>query len=215
MPGNGGPLALDYSRDDQPSGDPGRANRSGWNCRVHVEFEGNAAVDWYIPEGTPLVATMDGTATLSVITTSNAFDWYGVDREPYLGDPDRSRAPLSPFPGPGGGKGVYIELANDGFVVEYAHLDIARTLEVVPVDAYLAGFSAGTDYPARFAPMRGFREATPVARWQVRRGDVIGYSGDSGYSEAPHLHYTIRRPGGPLLCPTAEDGFADGGWLFR
>jgi hypothetical protein len=63
--------------------------------------------------------------------------------------------------------------------------------------------------------MRGYLDATAVARWPVRRGEVIGYSGDSGYSEGPHLHYTVRRTDGELLCPTTEDGFGDGGWLFR
>jgi murein DD-endopeptidase MepM/ murein hydrolase activator NlpD len=211
-----GPDALSYTRDDQPSEDAERANRSGWDCRTHVEYEGRPAVDWYIPSGTPVVATMDGTATLYVITTTNAFDYYGVDREPYIGDPDRSRAPLSPFPGPGGGKGVFVEVAGDAFVAEYAHLDIAPTVARVPAGAFLPGYSAGFDFAAAFAPMRSYLDATPVARWAVRRGDVIGVSGDSGYSEAPHLHYTVRRAGSAaLLCPTSEAGFPDSGWLLR
>jgi hypothetical protein len=41
-----GPAALAYSRDDQPSDDPERANRSGWNARTHLEYEGQPAVDW-------------------------------------------------------------------------------------------------------------------------------------------------------------------------
>ncbi len=49
----------------------------------------------------------------------------------------------------------------------------------------------------------------------VRKGEVIGYSGDSGYSEAPHLHYTVAYAGaGNLLCPTDEPGFNDRGWLL-
>jgi hypothetical protein len=210
-----GLTALEHSRDGQPSEDPHLANRGGWNCRVHVEYEGIAAVDWYIPVGTPLLATMDGTATLYLITTSNAFDFYGVSREPYIGDPDRARAPLSPFPGPGGGKGVYVELTNAVYGLEYAHLDIASTLALVPEGAFSGGYSRGTDYEAEFGAMRGYLDATRIASWQVRRGDVVGYSGDSGYSEAPHLHYTLREHGGPLLCATEEPGFADGGWLFR
>lgn len=64
--------------------------------------------------------------------------------------------------------------------------------------------------------LRDFRVATPVARWEVRAGDAIGASGDSGYSEAPHVHYAIRRKGAAMaLCPTAEGGFEDAGWLFR
>ena len=59
------------------------------------------------------------------------------------------------------------------------------------------------------------RVATTLAVWDVRAGDIIGMSGDSGYSEGPHLHYTINRIGEPLRCPTTEAGFTDGGWLFR
>jgi hypothetical protein len=45
---------------------------------------------------------------------------------------------------------------------------------------------------------------------------VIGYTGDAGYSEAPHLHYVItERASGRSLCPTEESGFDDGGWLTR
>jgi murein DD-endopeptidase MepM/ murein hydrolase activator NlpD len=210
----GGPRAGDYSRDDQPAGDPERANRSGWNCRVHQEYEGQPAVDWYVPPGTPVVSTMDGTARLFVVTTSNPFDLYGVNREPYLGHPDRSRAPLSPFPGPGGGKGVFVQVENAQFVTEYAHLD-AATFSVVPLSAFIDGYGPGGGSGDEFRPLRGLQTFTEVARWEVRAGDVVGLSGDTGYSEAPHLHYTVRRAGGPLLCPTTEAGFPDNGWLFR
>ena len=55
-----------------------------------------------------------------------------------------------------------------------------------------------------------------IATWQVRRGDVVGFTGDAGYSEAPHLHYAItRRSDGAALCATGEAGFADNGWLLR
>lgn len=211
-----GPEAEAFTRYDQPSDDPERANRSGWNCRVHVEYEGQPAVDWYIPVGTPIVATMDGTATLHVITVTNAFDHYGVDREPYLGNPDRTRATLWPFPGPSGGKGVFVRIENAEFVTDYAHLDLAQTVPVLPLEAFLAGYGPDSDYATLFAPVRDFRASTPIAQWTVKRGDLVGLSGDSGYSEAPHLHYTVRRAGSPsLLCPTGEAGFEDGGWLVK
>jgi hypothetical protein len=157
---------------------------------------------------------MDGTAHLYVITASNPFDVYEVSREPYIGNPDRSRAPLSPFPGPGGGKGIFVRIENAGFVTEYAHLD-PTTFSVVPAAAYLPGYSSATDYGRVFGALRDFQTFDEVASWPVSAGDVIGLSGDTGYSEAPHLHYTVRRAGGPLLCPTSEGGFADSGWLFR
>jgi murein DD-endopeptidase MepM/ murein hydrolase activator NlpD len=211
-----GPEALSYSRDDQPAGDPGRANGAGWDCRVHVEYEGQPAVDLYVPVGTPIRATMDGTATLNVVTVTNAFDYYGVAREPFLGNPDRLRAAVSPFPGVGGGKGVFVTVENDDFVTDYGHLDPARTFGGVSAEAFLPGYSSGSDFASMFAPLRDFRVFTPVARWAVKREEVIGYSGDSGYSEAPHLHYAIRRAGeSSLLCPTNEAGFEDGGWLLR
>ena len=211
-----GPEAQEFSRYDQPSDDPELANRSGWNCRVHVEYEGQPAVDWYIPVGTPVMATMDGTATLYAITVTNAFDYYGVDREPYIGNPDRTRASVSPFPGPSGGKGVFVRVENAEFSTDYAHLDLAQSLSVVPVETFLPNYTPDSDYAAVFAPMLAFNAATPIAQWPVRRGDLIGLSGDSGYSEAPHLHYTIRRAGDPLLlCPTEETGFADGAWLMK
>lgn len=210
-----GPTAFAYSRDDQPSADAVRANRCGWNARVHLEYEGEPAVDWYVPIGTPILATMDGAATLLVNTVSNPFDVYGAAREPYIGNPDRARAPLSPFPGPGGGQGVFVRVENAAFRSDYAHLDPDRTASVVPAAAWLPGFSAAS-FPAAFRPLRDFRLATAVARWPVCRGDVVGLSGDTGYSEAPHLHYAIRLAGSErALCPTAEPGFDNAGWLFR
>ena len=211
----GGATALEYSRDLQPSADPVAANSMGWNCRVHVEYEGVPAVDWYIPTGTPIYATSDGRATLYIVSLPNAFDYYGVDREPYLGNPDRSRAPLSSFPGPGGGKGVYVEVVNDAFTMEYAHLELDPTLQVLPADAYLESFSAAYAYESIFGVMRPFNQSTAIATWPVNAGDLIGYSGDSGYSEAAHLHYTVRRTAGSPLCPTSEPGFSDANWLFR
>lgn len=211
-----GPPAFEYTRDSQPSGDPDEANRSGWNCDVHVEYEGRPAVDWYIPAGTPIFATMEGTATLFAVTVVNAFDWYGVDREPYLGNPDRSRASIRPFPRLSGGLGVYVEIDSGQFLTVSAHLDLAQTAGALPPGVFYAGYSARSDYNSMFGAIPASRAGTPVAQWQVRRGDLIGYSGDAGYSEAPHLHYTIQRAGSDrLLCPTSESGFQDGGWLLK
>ncbi len=211
-----GSTALAYSRDDQPSDDPERANACGWNARVHVEYEGQPAVDWYVPIGTPVLATMDGEATLLINTVANPFDVYGVSREAFLGNPDRSQAGPGMFPGPGGGQGVFVRIENERYRTDSAHFETEPTVSYVPDGAWLDGYDAGSDFAGMFAELRDFRVATAVARWQVRAGDVVGAVGDTGYSEAPHLHYAIRPAGSAAaLCPTTEAGFANGGWLFR
>ena len=217
-----GPTLLDYSSRQQAADDPAQANESGWDCRVHVEYENAPAVDWYVQPGEPVRATMDGVATLTINTTVNAFDHYGVSREPYIGNPDRARAPVAPFPGPGGGMGVYVSVANDAFRTDYGHFDLAPTIAGVPDGApdgpsgFAAGYTRATDYASAFAAPRSAGIGDTIATWPVRRGDVIGFTGDTGYSEAPHLHYQITRlSDGARLCPTSEPGFDDAGWLFR
>lgn len=213
--GSDGPTAYGYALNDQRSDDPQAANRSGWNCRTHVEYEGIAAVDFYIPVGTPVYSTTAGTATLYARSVRNDFDRYDVAREPYLGNPDRANAPYSPFPGPSAGLGVHVVVEGDEFVTEYGHLDLGLTAELVPTSAFFGSLSATSDWELLFGDLQRGNPATLVASWPVRRGDIVGFSGDAGYSEAPHLHYTIQREGGELLCPTEETAFADGGWLFR
>jgi hypothetical protein len=210
-----GAIAYNYAHDDQPSGDPERANRSGWNCDTHYEYESAPAEDFYIPDGTPIIATMDGTATLNIISTENDFDRYGVSREPYIGNPDRRRAPYSPFPGPSAGLGVYVHIENTDYVTEYGHLDVDKTVAIVPETAFVSGYSRATNYRQVFGGVPEPRLITQVAQWYVHAGDVIGMSGDAGYSEGPHLHYTVAHLGGPLRCPTNEAGYTDGGWLLR
>ncbi len=212
-----GPDTLAYSRDSQPSSDPDVANRSGWNCRVHVDYEGQPAVDWYIPPVSPVYATMNGAATLYAVTMANGFDYYGISREPYLGNPDRSQASVSPFPGASGGLGVYVEIDSGEFLSTYAHLDLAATAgQAVPADAFYAGYSPATSYGAIFGDIPATPQGTTIAQWATHRGDIIGYSGDAGYSEGPHLHYSLQRAGSnTLLCPTNEGGFDDAGWLLR
>jgi murein DD-endopeptidase MepM/ murein hydrolase activator NlpD len=209
-----GPTAREYAANGQLSPDPDSANRSGWNCRTHVEYEGQAALDFYIPGGTPILATMDGTATLYARSYVNDFDRYSVGREPYLGNPDRTRAPYSPFPGPSSGVGISVTVQNSEYVTEYGHLDLAKTVGIVPSSAFLDGYSPDSAYMTLFEAPASSPAA--IASWSVQAGDVIGLSGDAAYSEGPHLHYTIQRAGQDIkLCPTTESGFFDSGWLFR
>jgi murein DD-endopeptidase MepM/ murein hydrolase activator NlpD len=208
-----GPRAFEYTKDSQPSGDPDEANRSGWNCDVHVEYEGRPAVDWYIPTGTPIFATMEGTATLFAVTVVNAFAWYGVDRgRTWVIGPQPGEQ--RPFRASGGL--VYVEIDSGEFLTVSAHLELAQTAGALPSNVFYAGYSPQSDYSSMFRTIPSSRAGTPIAQWQVRRGDIIGFSGDAGYSEAPHLHYTIQRAGSDtLLCPTSESGFQDGGWLLK
>jgi murein DD-endopeptidase MepM/ murein hydrolase activator NlpD len=210
-----GPTAYDYALDDEPSDDAAVANGSGWNCRTHFEYEGIAAVDFYIAEGTPVLSTISGIARLYAVSTQNDFDRYGVNREPYLGNPHRASAPANPFPGPSAGLAVYVVVEGEGFLTEYGHLSLSRSADTRASGQFGEGFSADSDWDALFGDVTLPRTESLIAEWQVRPGDVVGYSGDAGYSEAPHLHYTIGRAGGELLCPTQESGFTDGGWLFR
>lgn len=108
-------------------------------------------------------------------------------------------------------------MEGTAYRIDLAHLDLATTIARLPEEACLPGFTAdGFVLADWFAALRDFRIATAIARWPIEKGDVAGYSGDTGYNEAPHLHYTIAPAGGGnLLAPTAEPGFAGGGWLFR
>lgn len=173
-------------------------------------------MDWYVQPGQPVYTTIAGQATLIVNTVANAFDHYGVSREPYLGNPDRARAPASPFSGPSGGMGLYMSVINDEFRVDLGHLALEPTVAHVPVEAFASPYSPSFDFPSTFAVPRSASWGDIVATWAVHRGDVVGFTGDSGYSEAPHLHYAItRRADGERLCATDEPGFQDSGWLLR
>jgi murein DD-endopeptidase MepM/ murein hydrolase activator NlpD len=168
-----------------------------------------------VPVGTPVYATMDGDAVLIVNTVVNAFDYYGVDREPYLGNPNRQRAPINPFPGPGGGMGVYVAVINDAYRSDYGHLGLAATLSAISNGAFAAPYSRTFDFASAFAAPQPLATGVQIASWRAERGDIVGYTGDAGYSEAPHLHYHIARNNGQDLCPTTEPGFTDAGWLTR
>jgi murein DD-endopeptidase MepM/ murein hydrolase activator NlpD len=48
----------------------------------------------------------------------------------------------------------------------------------------------------------------------VEKGDVIGFVGNVGYSEVPHLHYQVVTPDRQQkFCPTQE-ALPNSGWLF-
>lgn len=112
----------------------------GGKLTSHDNEQNRYAVDFSMPEGTPVVAARAG--VVADVTLDHRH--HGLERS-------------------------YLRLANqvtivhdDGTIAEYAHL----------------------------AP------GTPVvARGQrVAQGALIGYSGNTGYSSAPHLHFSVSKP---------------------
>ncbi|MBI2907187.1 MAG: M23 family metallopeptidase [Chloroflexi bacterium] len=214
-PDANGPTVLEVARDFQPRAENDmEANRYGWNCRLHATYEGAPAVDWYLPRGTPVRSTMDGQAELAVITPNNSFAYYGVNPRLYLGLPSPELA-LYPFSGPSGGMGVFVSVLNGKLRAEYGHLDLTMTLGLVPDTAFLPPYSPNYGYGATFRRPLNPGQETVVARWEVRKGQTVGFIGNTGYSDVPHLHYQIvsedRRT---KYCPTLEE-FPFPGWLFR
>jgi hypothetical protein len=209
-----GPTVLQVARDIQVRRENDEAaNRYGWNCRLHTYYEGAPAVDWYLPEGTPLIATMRGQAELYFITTVNAFEYYGVDKSITLGLPSPNM-PRFPLPGPGGGMGIFVSILNGDLRAEYGHLELRQTVNLVPPNAWMAPYSRSYDFPARFGRPVDHTNITLVARWDVQRGNVVGFVGNTGYSDVPHIHYqVVTRDRGTKYCPTSEDG-GTAGWLF-
>ena len=56
---------------------------------------------------------------------------------------------------------------------------------------------AGDGYTARYAHLTGFVSSLPAGSY-VTKGEVIGYSGNTGNSTGPHLHFEIRYKGTPI-----------------
>lgn len=213
-PAANGPTILQVAREYQtrPQNDE-MSNRYGWNCRLHTYYEGAPAVDWYLPEGTPLFATMRGQAELYFITTSNAFEYYGMDGSVTLGLPDPSM-PRFPLPGPGGGMGIFVSILNGALRAEYGHLELRQTISMIQPNAYVSPFGRSYDYHSRFGRMTDYNNITLVARWNVQRGDVVGFIGNTGYSDVAHVHYqVVTRDRVTKYCPTEEQG-GTSAWLF-
>ncbi len=58
----------------------------------------------------------------------------------------------------------------------------------------------GKNYETRYAHLSGFADGIRPGT-EVNRGDLIGYSGDTGMTQGPHLHYEVRlneKPVDPL-----------------
>ena len=94
-----------------------------------------------------------------------------------------SRAVITTY---GYGKAIYLTLA-DGTTAVYGHLQRFRD----DIDDYMQA----ERYRTRSNEID--RWFTPD-RWPVKRGEVIGHSGNSGSSMGPHLHFEVRKDGEPV-----------------
>ena len=89
----------------------------------------------------------------------------------------------------GYGKAIYIKL-NDGNTALYAHLDVFneeiesvfKNLQIKKNNSYIDAFFNENQYP-------------------VKKGDLIGFCGDSGSISGPHLHFEIRDSNGNPVNP--------------
>ncbi|MFT5249656.1 MAG: hypothetical protein ACI93P_001383 [bacterium] len=99
-----------------------------------------------------------------------------------------SRVKVSHF---GYGKALYIKHPN-GYTTVYAHLK--------KYGDSIQGYLKNAQYKKETYEIELFPEANQI---KIKKGDLIGYTGNSGSSGGPHLHFEIRdansRPMNPLL----------------
>ena len=105
-----------------------------------------------------------------------------------------SRVVVTPY---GYGRALYVTL-NDGSTAVYGHLlRFSDAIDsCVQADRYRRSANNVDLY-------------FPADRFPVRKGELIGYSGDSGSSMGPHLHFELREAGTERRLNTVRNG------LFR
>jgi murein DD-endopeptidase MepM/ murein hydrolase activator NlpD len=63
---------------------------------------------------------------------------------------------------------------------------------------------------SRYLHIRHDGAVVELGQW-VKAGQLIGYSGNVGFSSVPHLHFDVVRPGKDLLTQTVPFQFVSGG----
>lgn len=117
----------------------------------------------------------------------------GVEGKPLVAVADGyvSRVVVTTY---GYGKAIYLTLA-DGTTAVYGHLQRFRD--------DIADYVQAERYRTRSNEIdRWFT----TDRWPVKRGEVIGYSGNSGSSMGPHLHFELREAGTGRRLNTVRQG---------
>jgi murein DD-endopeptidase MepM/ murein hydrolase activator NlpD len=123
----------------------GKAYRVTQGYHGKRSHKGHYAVDWKMPEGTPVVAARGGV----VLRMKSDSDMGGWDRK-YL--PEANFVSIRHEDGT---IGFYCHLMKDGVLVNVGQ--------------------------------------------NVEAGQVLAYSGNTGYSTGPHLHFSVLRSGGEKL----------------
>ncbi len=195
-----GPTAIDYSRDDQPSDDPDRANRCGWNARLHrVRGQPRSTVH---PAGHAR-GRDDGWHGPLLINTSPTRSMSTCQPEPIPGQPrPRPRGPWSPSRSRGG-QGVFRPDRERRYRTIFVSLRHRRDSRGGPAGGLARRHGTGDDFVARSRRSATVRVATPVARCGGAAGEVIARAAIALQRGPPPL----RGPAGRVaqrLCPTTE-----------
>lgn len=116
----------------------------------------------------------------------------------------------------GGREGLPVYAAADGYV---SHLSIApdglgnalfitHSNGLVTVYGHLERYADSLQRIVRLRQyaMQSWQQEIdlPAGAFQVKKGDMIAYSGNTGFSRAPHLHFEIRNTAGVSINPQLE-----------